>query len=164
MNRSVRCAILSVSIVVAACTAEAPAEQPQANAPADIQSIETLRIAFASAYTAGDAEAVGRLYTEDAISQTNMQPSATGRAAIVEQLKANFARFKMRVDLAPDETHTLGRAGWERGRYTMRMIPRAGGDPLSMEGRYMIVLEKTADGWRVTRDMDNLIAPPPAPK
>ncbi len=155
--------IAALSMLVVACTAEAPAEQPEANAPADIQSIETLRTAFASAYTTGNAEAVGRLYTDDAISQTNMQPSVTGRAAIVEQLKGTFSQFNVNVDLTADETHTLGDAGWERGHYTMRMAPKTGGGPMLIEGRYMIVLAKTADGWRVTRDMDNLTAPPPAP-
>jgi ketosteroid isomerase-like protein len=104
------------------------------------------------------------LYAEDAISQTNMMPTASGRAAIVEQLKGLFSQNNVRIDITPDETHTLGNDGWERGHYAMTMTPRAGGSPMNMEGRYMIVLAKGADGnWRLTRDMDNTATPPAPP-
>jgi ketosteroid isomerase-like protein len=149
-------------LAVAACTAEAPPAQAAADAPVDLQSIETLRTAFASAYSVGNAEAVGALYTDDAVSQTNMQPTATGRAAIIESLAGTFARYHVRLDIRPDETHTLGNTGWERGRYAMTLRPKRDGTPMSIDGRYMIVVERTTDGWKIARDIDNTATPPPA--
>ena len=163
MTRLWGLALVLTSILAAACTAPAPA-QPQANAPADLQSIETLRNAFASAYMAGNADAIGALYTDDAVTQTNMQATATGRPAIIEQLKGTFSQFNLKMDITPEETHTLGNSGWERGRYTMSMSPKAGGAPMAMDGRYMILLEKGADGsWKLSRDMDNTATPPAPP-
>lgn len=162
-TRSKRLAALLITVACAlaqACTAEAPPLLPQENAPADLQSIETLRTTFASAYTTSNAEAVGQLYTEDAVLQTNRMPTAVGREAIVEQLKQTFSQFRVRLDLSPDETHTFGDSGWERGRFFTTITPRAGGGPSRMEGRYLILLEKAGPGmWRISRDIDNTERP-----
>ena len=153
---------LMTMVLLGACTAQAPSDAPpQANAPADIQSIEALRTAFASAYLTGNADAIAEMYTEGGVSQGNMQPTATGRAAIAAALKTTFSQFNMKIDLFADETHTLGNAGWERGRYTLTMTPKGGGAGTTTNGRYMIILERGPDGmWRVARDIDNVIAPP----
>jgi uncharacterized protein (TIGR02246 family) len=162
MTRLLVAPLAVATLFLGACTAP-PAAEPPANEPADLQSIETVRNTYTSAYTAGNADAIGALYTDDAISQTNMQETARGRAAIVEQIKATMNQFNVRMDATPSETHTLGNNGWERGTYKMVLTPKAGGAPIDAEGRYMLILEKGANGWRVARDMDNTATPPPAP-
>jgi uncharacterized protein (TIGR02246 family) len=114
------------------------------------------RAAFMAAYEAGDAEAIGRLYTAEAVSESNNQPTLKGRDAIVTSLKRMFEQVSVKTTLTPDETRTLGHVGLDRGHYTVTVTPKAGAPPASSEGRYLVVYVKDADGtWRVSRDMDN---------
>ncbi len=155
--------ILAVSILFAACTQPPPA--PQQDGPDDLAAIAKVRDAYAAAMGAADAAALANLYTEDGISQTNQMATQTGRAAIEEGQKAAFSQVSFSgMEIMPEETHTIGNIGYERGRYKMTVTPKAGGEPATQQGRYMLVLQKGADGiWRVARDMDNVDSPPPAP-
>jgi len=118
------------------------------------------------AYEAGDAEAIGNLYTKDAISESNNQPSLRGRDAIVASLKGMFEQVTVKTVLTAEDTKTLGNVGVDTGRYAVTVTPKAGATPYTNEGRYMVVYVKDADGqWRVWRDMDNAIGTPrPAPE
>jgi len=117
-----------------------------------------------SGYEAGDAEAIGKLYAEDAVSESNNQASLKGRDAVVASLKGMFQQVSVKTVLTAEETRTLGTVGVDRGRYTVTVSPKAGSDPYSHEGRYMVIYVKGQDGqWRVWRDMDNgVTVPPPA--
>ena len=119
-----------------------------------------------AAYEKGDAEAIGRLYLPEAVSEPNNQPTLKGREAIVASLKSMFEQVSIKVVLTPEETRTLGSVGLDRGQYTVMVTPKAGAPPTSSAGRYMVVFVKGADGeWKVSRDMDNaagLPAPTPA--
>jgi ketosteroid isomerase-like protein len=112
--------VLVLSINAAGCVqppppvAPAPAA-PVADAQADVDAITAAREAFMKAYEAGDAEAIGRLYAEDAISEPNHQPTLEGRAAIVNSLKSMFEQVTVKAELVADETRTLGNVGLDRG-------------------------------------------------
>ncbi len=157
-------AALAVSLLLAACTQAPPA--PQQDSAEDLAAIAKVRDAYAAAMAAGDAAAFANLYTEDGVSQTNQMATQTGRAAVVEGQKAAFEQVSFSdMEITPEETHTVGSIGYERGRYKMTVTPKAGGPPTPQQGRYMLVLKKGEDGtWRVARDMDNVDSPPaPAP-
>src|SRR4029077_8657329 len=108
-------------------------------------------------------------YTKDAISMGNHQSTVTGHDALVVSNQAMFDQMKATLELMPDETKTVGSWGFDRGRYKMTMVPKAGGAAMNDEGRYVVLLEKGADGaWKVSRDIDNSsmpmpMPPPPAP-
>jgi uncharacterized protein (TIGR02246 family) len=170
MRKLVVSVLLASSAGLAGCAAAPPPPPapaaPVADAPADIAAINDARKAFMAAYEAGDAEAIGKLYTADAVSEPNNQPSLKGRDAIVASLKQMFEKVSVKPTLTPDETRTLGNVGLDRGHYTYTVTPKdGGGTPTSGEGRYLVVFVKDADGtWRVSRDMDNAMGvPPPAP-
>ena len=159
--------VLAAATLAAACAPPpppaAPAE-PALNAPADIAALNASREAFMTAYEAGDAAAIGNLYTNDAISESNNQPSLKGRDAIVASLKGMFEQVSVKTVLTAEDTKTLGGVGVDTGRYAVIVTPKAGAVPSTNEGRYMVVYVKESDGqWRVWRDMDNAIgAPRPA--
>lgn len=140
------------------------AKPPAADAPEDIAAIKAARDAFMAAYEKGDADAIGRLYTEDAVSEPNFQPTLEGRAAIVDSLRKMFEQVTVNPTLTADETKTLGNVGLDRGRYTVTVTPKAGASPTTTEGRYLVIFRKDADGqWRAWRDIDNGLMPPTAP-
>ena len=156
--------LFASSLALGACTqAPPPPAAPVVDAPADVAAVNAVRTGFMTAYAAGDAEAVGKLYTADAVSEPNNQPALKGRDAIVQSQKAMFEQVTLKADMVSDEVRTIGAVGLDRGHYTMSVTPRAGGETTTVEGRYLVVLVKDADGvWRVARDMDNAAAPPPA--
>ncbi len=162
--------LLSFVVALGACAPAAPPPpaappQPVADDPADIAALNAARAAFMAAYEAGDAEAIGKLYTAEAISEPDNQPTLKGRDAIVASLKSMFEQVAVKPVLTPDETRTLGSVGLDRGTYTVTVTPKAGAPPTSSQGRYLVVFVKEADGsWKVSRDMDNSAgAPSPAP-
>jgi uncharacterized protein (TIGR02246 family) len=165
------CRLLSVlfaASLLAACAHPAPAPAPPAsNAAGDIAAINAARQAFVNAYNAGDAEAMGKLYTEDAVSEPNHQPTLVGRQAIVDSLKRMFDQVAVKVELTSEEVKTSGDAGFDRGRYKAEVTPKAeGGTPTSIEGRDYVIYTRQADGtWLAARDMDNAPGPtePEAP-
>lgn len=167
---SVTSVVLSSLVAFTGCSPAPPPPSaaappaPVADAPADIAALNAARKAFMAAYEAGDVEAIGKLYAADAISEPDNQPTLKGRDAIVASLKVMFERVKVKPDLQPEETKTLGTMGVDRGRYIVTVTPKAGGTPTSSEGRYLVLFVKEADGtWRVWRDIDNdSVAPPEA--
>ncbi|MEZ5286381.1 MAG: SgcJ/EcaC family oxidoreductase [Vicinamibacterales bacterium] len=132
-----------------------------ADAPDDIAAINAARDAFMAAYKAGDADAIGRLYAEDAVSEPNNQPSLEGRDAIVASLKNMFEQVSVAPSLEPDETRTLGNVGLDRGHYTVTVTPKAGAPPTTSQGRYVVIFQKDESGaWKVWRDIDNAMGVP----
>lgn len=150
-----------LALVLAGCAPAAPAPPVPANdAPADLAAIGAAREAFVKAYSAGDAEAVGRMYTADAVSEPNHQPTLRGREAIVAAQKAMHEHVSLVLALTPEETHTAGATGFDRGVYSVTVTPKAGGPATTVRGRYFVYFVKDADGaWKVARDLDNAAAP-----
>ena len=161
--------LLTGALATAACApaaGPAPAAAvatPALDAPADLAAIKAAREAFMAAYAAGNAAAIGQLYTENAVSEPNNQPSLKGRAAIVASLTSMFEQVTVNATLTPEETRTLGAVGLDRGRYTVTVTPKAGAPPTTSEGRYLVVYVKGEDGsWRVSHDIDNALGVPAA--
>jgi uncharacterized protein (TIGR02246 family) len=150
-----------VSIVAVGCSAPA---QP-ANTPEDKAAIDKLRSDFVAAFSAGDAEGIGKLYTEDAIAFPGNQPTATGRTSIVQFNKGTFDSMTMpKIEVTPQETLLRGDWAIDRGTFVFSATPKAGGPAITAPGRYLILLQKQSDGsWKIIRDMDNSDMPPPPP-
>ena len=161
MRRSLTILIAGAcTVVLAAC---APAA-PEMNAPADLAAVNALRTNFQNAFNAGDVNMLMNGYSADPISMGNHQPTAAGRDAIIAANKAMFAAMTAHLEITADETKTMGNWGFDRGHFKMTMTPKAGGPAMNDEGRYVVLLEKGADGaWKVTRDIDNSSMPMPMP-
>ncbi|HEX5069769.1 MAG TPA: SgcJ/EcaC family oxidoreductase [Vicinamibacterales bacterium] len=156
---------IAVFALLAAAIGCAPAP-PAANAPEDIAAINKLRDGFVQAFNAGDATAAANLYTADAISADNHQPTMTGRDAIVKNLESLFSAYTVKFTLTPDETKTMGDFAYDWGRFTFALTPKAEGVPAmpADQGRYLVLIRKDTDGqWRVARDIANSTLPMPTP-
>jgi uncharacterized protein (TIGR02246 family) len=157
-----RVALFALLAAACACAPSAPAM----NAPGDVAAVNALRDKFMKTFNAGDAQAVGNLYTADAIVANNHQPTNTGRDAIITADTALFSAYNVKLTLTPDETKTMGDSGYDWGRFTFALTPKAEGTPAppTDEGRYLVLLKKDTDGqWRVARDIGNSSLPMPMP-
>lgn len=162
-----RILIPALALVLAGCST--PAEQPKAgaDAAADAAAINTVREDFLAAFNANDAVKVGAVYSENAVVMNPGQPTAQGRSAIVDSNKAMFDQFSAKITLAPLHTTVSGDLAFDEGTYTMELMPKDGkGKPTKEDGRYLVVLQRGAEGWKVIEDIgnnSNPATPAPAP-
>jgi len=56
----------------------------------------------------------------------------------------------------------MGDMAHEHGTYTATATPKAGGEPTTDNGKYLVIFERGADGtWRLVHDIDNSSEPEP---
>lgn len=131
----------------------------------DIAPIDKVRNDFMAAFNTANPTAIARLYTDDAVLMPSHQPVISGSAAIEDYNRKFFETYSARITITPVETKIFGERALDRGTYTIELTPKAGGAPVKDEGKYLIVLQRQADGsFKVTHDIDNtnIPAPPPA--
>ena len=143
--------------------------QPKTDPKADKEAVEKIRDTFTEAFNANDPIKVATVYSENAVMMNNGQPTAQGRAAIAESNKKLFDEFKGRITISPQNTKVSGDLAFDEGTFTTVMTPKAGGGAsITDEGRYVVILQREAEGWRVIEDIGNVskVAPstPETPK
>ena len=162
--------LLQVAALATAIGACAPAGSgskmsDSATAASDLVAVTGVRDSYAAAFKAGDAAAVAALYTSDGLSQTNEQPTAVGMEAITAANKALFDNYTIQaMTLTPVKTEVSGNLAYDIGTFAFVAAPKAKGDTLKSQGRYIVVLRKQPDGsWKAISDLDNVSAPPAMP-
>jgi uncharacterized protein (TIGR02246 family) len=143
-----------------ACTAIAPTALAADNVAATLRANTA---AWATAYNAGNADAVVALYADDAVVMPPGAPMARGHAAIKQALVKDIAGAQAAgvtlVISAGDEAGTTGNLAWHSGTYSV--TDKAG--KTVDTGKYMDVSRKMGGKWRIIRDIWNSDTPPPAP-
>ncbi|MCL4212308.1 MAG: SgcJ/EcaC family oxidoreductase [Gemmatimonadales bacterium] len=148
-------------VVLVAAAALVAACQPS-NTTRDVKAeVEAANAAFSAAVAAQDAAAVSRLYTEDGWLMAPNGPTAKGRAAIAEAFTGMLGSGIAGVTLTTEEAQGTDSSATEVGRYA---LTNAAGETVD-EGKYLVWWRRTADGWRLHRDIfnsDRPLPPPPA--
>lgn len=123
----------------------------------DEEAIDRTRNAYVAAWRAADVDRIARLYTEGALVLYPNQPAVRGRSAILDYFRGFFEEFPTNeFELISAEIVVDGAWAFDRGTYRWKGTPRAGGAAVEDNGKYLVVLERQANGeWRVARDMDN---------
>jgi uncharacterized protein (TIGR02246 family) len=132
---------------------------------ADVAAIAKVRDGYAAAFKSGNATSLGALFTADAHSMGNAQPTATGSQGVEAATKAMMDQMSGQdIVITPEKTDVSGDMAYDRGSYKTTLTPK-GGAPMVEEGRYLVVLKRQADGsWKLAEEMGNLpTAPAPAP-
>lgn len=157
---SVTTLLLSVIVLMSACGGTTPTTQPTATAPPDPAPINDVRSRFQTAYNAGDAAAVTALYTDDAVSLPDRHAAVQGKAALQQYFQEVFAQYNAKLTLMSPDLEITDDIAHETGAYSMTVTPKAGGNAMTITGKYLIVLKRQADGsWKVHHDIDNTDSP-----
>jgi uncharacterized protein (TIGR02246 family) len=126
------------------------------------QGLKTVDQAWIKAAKANDLDAIMALYAPDAVMYPPDTMEAKGSDAIRENYKNFLAAMTIR-DAALTDTHyeTHGDTSIGRGRYALSLVPKAGGDPVQMEGRFTAVGKKIGGKWLYVVDHASSPLPPP---
>ncbi len=55
-----------------------------------------------------------------------------------------------------EESEVFGDFGFARGTYSALMVPKAGEEPVAVDGKYLTIFKRQADGtWKIYRDAFN---------
>jgi uncharacterized protein (TIGR02246 family) len=123
-----------------------------------VDSMQVLVDQFAAAFNDNDAEAVSRMYLEDARILPPGQETMQGRASIETFIGGFFAAGIRAVEFEPISRDQREELGVEVGRYVLRS--ERGGSVVD-EGKYVSVRRQQSDTtWLIEVDIFNSSQPP----
>lgn len=157
-------ALLGAAAVGTPLAAQArPTSAPQAirDAAADDAALRQRGTEYEAAWAAGDAKALGEMYTPDAMTLGSRGPATMGRAAIVTQLAQSFVgsykgtTISIAAEPAQFVTHDVAVG---HGTYTVRR-----GSDVVVVGRYMNVWLRSGGEWRMRANQTFVPTPAATP-
>ena len=147
-----RLGLVTALLVVAACTT---ASQPDTN-EADIQTLRDMTTQAIAAFNAADATAGSSRFTDDVVRMQPDGPSLEGREAIQRADEEYFEQFTATQTATTDEVQVFGDVAFTRGTWRLLETPKAGGDEVERNGKWLIIHERQSDGqWRSVRHIWN---------
>ena len=129
--------------------------------PSDIDAIHAVVEEWAIAVSADDLDQFMQVFTEDARMIPPDAPGLRGKDAIRSFGKENFFDpFLMREEISLDKLDMGESRAYGRGRYTLWVTPRDGGDEVSETGEFTGGFSKESDGsWKWSSVIFNRDAP-----
>lgn len=147
--------IIAIGIISFTSCKQAPAAEAE-TAP-DLGAIKTeiqaMEDAYATAYNAGDANAVVAYYADDAVSMGNNEPSSVGKAAIIQSVQKgiteNTANNKSSYEVM--DIYADGNLVVETGK----SIVKDSTGTVLRTGKYMSLFQKVDGKYVCVRDISN---------
>ncbi len=131
----------------------------------DTSGIDRLRDIHIAALNAGDADAWAACFANDAVQMPPHFGANSGKAAIEGWSKGFLSIFTCKFSLSVEEVQAAGGWAFERGRYDIALTPRAGGESMKDNGKYITIYQHQPDGsWKIARDIWNSDQPLPGTK
>ncbi len=121
-------------------------------------AIEQVNARFSEAIARGDAQAIAKLYTEDAILLPERGEMVKGRQAIGEFWKTAMDGGVKSVTVTTLDVGGSGDLAHEVGTVLLT-LQAEGRPPATASAKYVVVWKREADGWKIHRDIWN--DPPP---
>jgi uncharacterized protein (TIGR02246 family) len=144
---------LSFGSVVALSSCASPARDDSPDTKAAVESIWN---EYSASLNAGDLDRWLGLWTEDGIQMPPGEPAVVGKKRIRTRNGAFLDRFTFDMTITNEEVQAAGDWAYARGAYKAKLTPKAGGDAVPIDGKYMTVLVRQADGsWKIHRDIFN---------
>lgn len=129
---------------------------------ADIAAINELFDQYCIAANAGDIEGFMSLWADDAIRMEPDRTSIVGKENIQAFFAPQFELFDINVTIYGDtEVQVFGDLSFSRGTYTLSITPKQGGPTTTLDGKWLDIEKRQADGsWKIYVDMVNFNKPP----
>jgi uncharacterized protein (TIGR02246 family) len=119
-----------------------------------------VRRAYVEAYNAGDANGIGELFTPECISMPPTNETIVGNAAVAAIYAQEFALFQGNLNVDTTESAEMGDWAYGLGSWSVTLTPKAGGEALKLQGKYLNLLKRQEDGgWKIARHIYNTPTP-----
>jgi len=121
------------------------------------KAVEEIFDTYSDAIMKADADTWIGLWDEKGIMMSPNSPAVVGKRAIAERKRrGNERRIVVSQIINIEETQVSGNLGFGRGTYTEIVQSRAGGATENIDGKFLTVFKKQADGsWKIYRDCYN---------
>lgn len=112
---------------------------------------------YKASLEAGDLERWLALWTDDGVQMPDGVPQRVGKADIRAMTRQMLDAYHLEFGfIDSQEARVAGDWAYSRGIYTATFIPKAGGKPLPVNGKFLTVFARQPDGsWRIHRDCFN---------
>jgi ketosteroid isomerase-like protein len=131
-----------------------PRAAPQEHSPgsADHQAaVRHVLSGLSAADNAGNLDAVVRHYRDDAMLLPPNADAVAGRPAIRDWYEKRFRQFQFMVSFDAEEIEASGDRAFARGYINGRLNPKAVGAPIKLHEKFIMVLRRDKEGWKIAR-------------
>lgn len=138
----------------------ATAQSEGGGVAADQAAIRQLWVDYAQSAEAGNLDAWMALWMPGGIKMSPGKPPIVGLDAIRAATGVGKSNATVVVDIVPQEITVVGDWAYTWGTYTKDVTPEGGGATAHVDGKFMTILRRQADGaWKIYRDIDNSNVP-----
>jgi uncharacterized protein (TIGR02246 family) len=117
---------------------------------------------YSESLNSGDLERWLALWTEDGVQMPPDEPAIAGKDNIRARNEAVLDKFTLDIGVTNQEVEAAGDFAYSRGTYKARLMPKEGGAPVAVNGKYLTILARQPDGsWKIHRDIFNSNVAPP---
>ena len=115
---------------------------------------------YSAAMNAEDSDLWISLWDENGI-QMPPGTSARGKQVFEEAIRKVIEGAIFNMTIYPEEITVAGDWGYSRGTYKDCRTPKAGGETVYIDGKFLTILKRQPDGsWKIFRDCFNSNVPP----
>jgi len=130
----------------------------------DISAIKDMLNQYAIGCNTGNFDLWMSLWADEGTQMPPDAPARKGIEQIREGMKPVFDDMKLDIIIkSVDDVGVHGDLGYTRCKYTLKLTPKAGGDPIDAmpDGKALTLFRKQTDGsWKIVYDCFNSNVPP----
>ena len=149
----------TVSVVLSAfalgCGPAADSRERPVDTSADEAAILDLITQAEVANNAADTLGWVALFSSDAVYMAPGMQEVTSREGLIQVAETGFGRYSVQISTEPKEIVVMGDWAFARSRVTGTANPRAGGEQSAIDVKQLVVYQRTEDGWKIARMMNN---------
>lgn len=155
VSMSVAILIALVTLALASCASARPFASPVYEGP-DAEAIMQVWRIYERGIDASDLDLWLSLWDENGIQFPPDEAMHRGKAEIRAANVDFFPAYQMRMKISPQEIVVIGDYAYSSGGYVLDFSERGSGEWTQVDGKFLTVLRRQADGsWKLWRDCFN---------
>ena len=117
-------------------------------------AVEELFDTYSSVNMEKDTDGYMALWDENGVKMVPNSPAIKGKSAIEElKRKKNNNPDDLTMEILVEDSQVAGEFGFAHGTFSVSVKPKGNGDTKSIDGNYLTIFKKQADGsWKIYRD------------
>jgi ketosteroid isomerase-like protein len=159
MKTSAVLAVIAAAVILITCTQGEP--ESASTMADDMITVSRMLVSLDRIAAEADVDEFLTYVSDDAVMMPPDELAVVGKRAISDWYATLYANYTVELKHDPLETDIFGDIIVHRGNASFTATPIAGGQPISQDNKYLMVIKKQPDGslkiWRV---VFNSNAPP----